>query len=85
MTDVVARSVVDELCTRLTEEPVVARGDDGRAGARVAPLVPWRRWRARIKVCPKQTVDSFLPNGWMIDEQRVRIMISEKGLLGHAI
>ncbi|PXY37251.1 hypothetical protein [Prauserella flavalba] len=40
---------------------------------------------ARIKVCPKQTVDSFLPNGWMIDEQRVRIMISEKGLLGHAI
>jgi hypothetical protein len=75
VTDVIAGSALDELRTRLTEEPVVAfaetmagqvRGWYSRA---VAAL-------ARFEVCPKQTLDSYLPNGWVIDKERVRVMLS---------
>lgn len=98
MTDVIAGSAVDELHTRLTEEPAVALAE-----TMAEQGCGWHRLcgggvGARMKVRPKQNPDSFLPSGRVIDKWRVRIVLSwpttepsandqavlVKGLNGHA-
>ena len=98
MTDVIAGSAVDELRTRLTEEPVVALAETMAEQVRGWEDLCRGGAGARFEVCPKETLDSFLPNGSVTDEQRVCIVLSwpttepsasdqavlEKGLNGHA-
>ena len=76
MTDVIAGCAVDELRTRLTDEPVVALVE-----TMAEQVCGWDRLcrggvGARNEVGPTQTLDSVLPNGWVIEKPRVRIVLS---------
>ena len=76
MTNVIACSAVDELRTRLTEEPVVGLVETMAEQVCGCDHLCRGGIGTRIKVCPKRNLDSVLPNGWVIEKRRVRIVLS---------